>query len=175
MNSSLVRGLDYYTRTVFEIVSADLGSQNAICGGGRYDLLAEELGGTPTPAVGFAAGIERILMVLDVAGVQLEEIAPIDVFLVTLGENARREALGWIHKLRKSQIKTDLDFLSRSVKAQFREANRQNARFVLVLGDDELREKRFSVRFMQTSEQIDVPFDKIIPFLKNKREKQHTP
>lgn len=175
LNSSLVRGLDYYTRTVFEIVSADLGSQNAICGGGRYDLLAEELGGTPTPAVGFAAGIERILMVLDVAGVQLEEIAPIDVFLVTLGENARREALGWIHKLRKSQIKTDLDFLSRSVKAQFREANRQNARFVLVLGDDELREKRFSVRFMQTSEQIDVPFYKIIPFLKNQREKRHTP
>jgi histidyl-tRNA synthetase len=175
LSSSLVRGLDYYTRTVFEILSSDLGAQNALCGGGRYDLLAEELGGAETPSVGFAAGIERILMVLETAGLELYESVPIDVYLVTQGENARKEALSWIHKLRKFDIKTDLDFLSRSVKAQFREANRQNANFVLMLGDSELQENKFSVRFMQSSEQIDVPFDDIIPFLKKQKEKQYTP
>jgi len=175
LNPFLVRGLDYYTRTVFEIVSDNLGSQNAVCGGGRYDLLAEELGGPATPAVGFAAGMERILMALEAFGNELGREPILDIFLVTLGENARHAAQDWVYKLRRSGFKTDQDFLSRSVKAQFREANRQNAIFALVLGDNELNENKFSVRFMNSSEQTDVSFDDIIPFLQQQKEKQLAP
>jgi histidyl-tRNA synthetase len=166
----LVRGLDYYTRTVFEIVSDNLGSQNAICGGGRYDLLAEELGGASTPAVGFAAGIERILMVLEAAGVPDVKGKRLDIFLVALGEEARKQSIYWIQTFRNAGLRSEQDFLNRSVKAQFREANRQNTRFVLVLGEEELSKKLFSVKFMDDSEQVNVPFEQITDFLKKKME-----
>lgn len=166
----LVRGLDYYTRTVFEIVSDNLGSQNAVCGGGRYDLLAEELGGAPTPAVGFAAGIERILMVLETAGIDIAQERRLDIFLVTLGDEARKQGLYWTQKFRDSGFRAEQDFLNRSIKAQFREANRQKARFVLVLGENELEEQVFSVKSMDKGEQVNIAFDGITEFLKEKME-----
>jgi histidyl-tRNA synthetase len=166
LNPFLVRGLDYYTRTVFEILSDRLGAQNAICGGGRYDLLAEELGGEPAPAVGFAAGIERILMALDAAGIEIGTLPRLDVFIVSLGEQARQQSLFWLQKIRQAGIKADADSLKRSIKAQFREANRQNARFVLVLGDDEIVREEFSVKLMDQGEQISVSFEQVIGFLK---------
>ncbi len=166
-NPYLVRGLDYYTRTVFEITSDALGAQNAICGGGRYDLLAEELGGQPTPAVGFASGIERLLMVLDKQGIKLAEKDRLDVFLVGLGEAAGQALLYWSKQLRMSGLRVEQDFLRRSVKAQMREANRQKARFVLLLGDDELKSNSFTVKLMDAGEQINVPFVNIITYLRD--------
>jgi len=164
-NPYLVRGLDYYTRTVFEITSDALGAQNAICGGGRYDLLAEELGGQPTPAVGFASGIERLLMVAEKQNINLSDSQRLNVFLVTMGEKAQDESLAWLKKIRNTGLRAELDLLSRSVKAQMREANRQNAEFVLLLGENELHNKSFSVKLMDKGEQVDVPFNELINFL----------
>jgi histidyl-tRNA synthetase len=164
-NPYLVRGLDYYTRTVFEITSNALGAQNAICGGGRYDLLAEELGGQPTPAVGFASGIERLIMVAEKQNIKLSDPERLNVFLVAMGEKAQNESLFWLKKIRNIGLRAELDLLSRSIKAQMREANRQNAEFVLLLGDDELKKKSFSVKLMDKGEQVDVSFNRIIDFL----------
>lgn len=161
----LVRGLDYYTRTVFEIISDALGAQNSICGGGRYDLLAEELGGMPTPAVGFAAGIERTLMAIEKQNIQLGQPPRLDVFIVSLGDEAKKHTLFWLKSLRAKGVHAEQDFLGRSVKAQMREANRQNARFVLLLGENELKKKVFSVKIMDQSKQVEISFNDIIDFL----------
>lgn len=166
LDSNLVRGLDYYTRTVFEITSSDLGSQNAICGGGRYDLLAEELGGQPTPAVGFASGIERLLMVMERQGLLTSEEERLHIFLIAMGEQAQSIISEWLYKLRDNGFKTDTDYLGRSIKAQMREANRQKARFVIILGEDELKNREFSVKLMDKNEQVAVPFEKLIAFIK---------
>jgi len=167
----LVRGLDYYTRTVFEITSSALGAQNAICGGGRYDLLAKELDGPDTPAVGFAAGIERLLMVMEQQGILLAEKARLDVFLAPLGDKARAEGLAWLQKIRTTGLSAEMDLLGRSIKAQMREANRQNTRFVLILGENELEKQEFAVKLMDKGEQINVPFETIIDFLEKESAK----
>jgi len=157
-NPYLVRGLDYYTRTVFEITSGSLGAQNAVCGGGRYDLLSEELGGPPAAAVGFAAGMERLLLAAEAQGLQIAPPARLDIFIVSLGEAAQKEALLWLQRLRQQGWRCDGDFLGRSIKAQMREANRQQARFVLILGEDELQKETFSLKLMDQGEQLNVPF-----------------
>ncbi len=162
----LVRGLDYYTRTVFEITSEALGAQNAICGGGRYDLLAKELDGPDTPAVGFAAGMERLLIAMQQEGIVLRELPRLDIFIVALGEQAKEEAPRWLKELRNTGFSTEMDYLGRSIKAQMREANRQKTKFVLLLGEDELNQKQFTVKLMDKGEQISVPFDEVISFLK---------
>lgn len=161
----MVRGLDYYTRTVFEITSEDLGAQNAICGGGRYDLLAEELGGQPTPAVGFASGIERLIMVAEKQEVVIGREARLDVFVLAMGDAAGKESLGWVKNLREQGFRAETDFLGRSVKAQMREANRQQVRFVLFLGENELKNEAFSVKNMESGEQTEIAFDDISGFL----------
>ena len=167
LDNNLVRGLDYYTRTVFEITSMDLGSQNAICGGGRYDLLAEELGGQPTPAVGFASGIERLLMVMEKQELLLSEEERLQIFLIAMGEPAQQLITEWLYILRDAGFRTDMDYLKRSIKAQMREANRKKAHFVLILGDDELENKKFSVKLMDKNEQVPVSFEQLISFLKS--------
>ncbi len=163
----LVRGLDYYTRTVFEITSEALGAQNAICGGGRYDLLAEELGGQPTPAVGFASGIERLLLIARHQNLHLAPAQRLDVFIITMGETARQKSLSWLKTLRQAGFLSETDFLGRSVKAQMREANRQQARFVLLAGEEELERKTFSLKIMDRSQQISVPFANLIETLES--------
>ncbi len=138
IDGRLVRGLDYYTKTAFEITSTALGSQDALMGGGRYDLLVEELGGKPTPGVGFAAGIERLLMVLDALKRPAGTEPVPTVFLAAMDGAARDWAVAACHALRRSGIPAEIDYLSRSLKAQLREANRQQAKFVLVVGENEL-------------------------------------
>ncbi len=164
----LVRGLDYYTRTVFEITSDALGAQNAICGGGRYDLLAEELGGQPTPAVGFASGIERMLMVAEKQGLTLAKESHLDVYLVALGTAASQEIGQWLHKLRSNGIQAERDYMGRSMKAQMREANKLKARFVLILGEDELNNKVFSLKDMKEGSQSQVPFEALLPTIQKR-------
>jgi histidyl-tRNA synthetase len=163
----LVRGLDYYTDTVFEITSVNLGSQDALCGGGRYDMLAEQFGGTHTPAVGFASGIERLLMVLEAQGLQKPELNALDIFLCLLGEDVTTVGMYWTQRLRISGYKVDRDYQHRSLKAQMREANRQQAKIVLILGENELTKQCFSVKDMQAGAQTEIGFNDILIYLKS--------
>jgi histidyl-tRNA synthetase len=157
----LVRGLDYYTRTTFEITAKQLGAQDAICGGGRYDNLVNQLGGPDTPAVGFAAGMERLLMV---AGERLKDkVTPrqLDVYLIVLSEKARIPALLCAQELRTAGYTVVLETLRRSAKSQFREANRSGARAAVILGEDEISKDTGVIKRMDTGEQQDVPLTDI--------------
>lgn len=139
VDAALVRGLDYYTKTTFEVISSKVGSQSALCGGGRYDLLIEELGGKPTPGVGFAAGIERILLACENEKSFTLPEPSIDVYLIRLDAELELELSGLAAQLRLNNISIDCDYLGRSIKAQMREANKLNARFVLFFGGDEYK------------------------------------
>ena len=158
----LVRGLDYYTRTAYEISSAQLGAQDALCGGGRYDLLVEELGGEATPAVGFAAGMERLLMVLEKTGWQPTANKTSLIFLAPLGEAAMLWATQTAAQLRQTGMTVEMDLLGRGLKAQLREANRQQARFAVIVGDNELQAQRAAVRDLTTSQQTEIPFTNLV-------------
>jgi histidyl-tRNA synthetase len=160
----LVRGLDYYARTAFELTSTDLGSQDALGGGGRYDGLGSELGSEKeTPAVGFASGIERLLIALESMN-QSEKILPTkpDVMLVAQSPAAR----GWIMKTaqlwRQQGVKVETDLLARSLKAQMREANRLGARFALIVGENELQSGKFQLKNLLTSEQVEVQQESLL-------------
>jgi histidyl-tRNA synthetase len=138
IDGTIVRGLDYYTKTAFEITSTDLGSQDALAGGGRYDLLAEELGGKRTPAVGFAAGMERLLMVREKQSAGPAPVLRPDLFIAAADDAGRKWALANLVGLRAAGVAVEADFLGRSLKSQMREADRQQARFVLVIGQNEV-------------------------------------
>jgi histidyl-tRNA synthetase len=158
----LVRGLDYYTRTAFELISPDLGAQDALGGGGRYDLLVEEVGGQPTPAVGFAAGIERLFIACRALNISLGDPKSVDVYVVTIGEKSRNWAIKQLPKLRKAGISATMDYIGRSVKAQMKDANRENARYCIIVGDHELDEGKFTLRNMEQSEENSLDFDSIL-------------
>lgn len=158
----LVRGMDYYTRTAFELTSSDLGSQDALAGGGRYDLLVEEIGGKPTPAVGFAAGMERLFIACEELGITLAEEKKVDVFIVSLGEDARKWALKTLPLFRENGVSATMDYLDRSMRAQMKDANRENASFTLIVGDNELKEQKFTLRNMKESEEAQLSIDEII-------------
>lgn len=162
VDGRLVRGLDYYTKTAFEITSTDLGSQDALAGGGRYDLLVEELGGKPTPGVGFAAGIERLLIVLSRNNALPQQEPSPDLFIVALDADARRVAFQKALELRAKGYAVELDYQERSIKAQMREANRQNAQYVLVLGSNELTTRTAKLKEMATGNEYEVNLDMIV-------------
>jgi histidyl-tRNA synthetase len=148
LDGRLVRGLDYYTKTAFELTSTELGSQDALAGGGRYDLLVQELGGKPTPGVGFAAGIERLLMVLEKTGFVIPDPPAPELFIAAADEEARLWTLSAAMRLRAGGLAVEVDFLRRSLKAQMREADRQRARFVIVVGSRELEEGKATLKRM---------------------------
>lgn len=157
----LVRGLDYYTQTAFELTSPDLGAQDALGGGGRYDLLIEEIGGQPTPAVGFASGMERLLIACEALGLSLGDTPSLDVYMVTRGEAARAWALRHAPVLRKDGLSVSMDYAGRSIKAQMKEANRENARYAIIIGDSELESGEFTFRDMAESTEIPLTFEEI--------------
>ncbi|MGM0545475.1 MAG: histidine--tRNA ligase [Bacteroidota bacterium] len=163
----LVRGLDYYTRTAFELISPDLGAQDALGGGGRYDLLIEEIGGQHTPAVGFASGMERLLIACEELGIDLLEEEMLDVYIVTLGEEARTWGLKHLPKLRNAGLSASMDYIGRSIKAQMKDADRENARHVIIVGGNELAEGKFTLRNMKASEEDSYSFDEILNKLTN--------
>jgi histidyl-tRNA synthetase len=139
---TLVRGLDYYTRTTFEFVGPEHGAQSTICGGGRYDGLMEEIGGPPTPALGFGAGVERLLIAIEDAGVEPPQAEPVEVFIAT-GEGAPRKlVLRWLKQLRKSGIVADTDYAGRSLKGQLTQAGRVGARTTVILGPEKATLRR---------------------------------
>ncbi|MBI5476647.1 MAG: histidine--tRNA ligase [Ignavibacteriales bacterium] len=167
IDGRIVRGLDYYTKTAYEIVSSDLGSQDALAGGGRYDLLVEQIGGKITPSVGFAAGIERLLMTLEKGNVfSGNDISP-DVFIAAADDLGKIWAIETAMKLRNVGIPSEIDFLNRSLKAQMREADRQKARFVIVAGATEIEKQSFTIKNMQTGVQMDVPSSEILNHFQN--------
>jgi len=154
VDPKLVRGLDYYTHTTFEILSGSVGAQSALCGGGRYDLLVEQCGGDPTPGVGFAAGMERILLACENENSLNLPEEKIDLYIVRIDKELTKESYELSVKFRKENINVELDYLSRSVKAQMREANKLNAKFVLLIGGEEYAQKKLVLKNMETSEQL---------------------
>jgi histidyl-tRNA synthetase len=165
INPRLVRGFDYYTKTVFEILAGDLGSQNALCGGGRYDGLVAECGGPPTPGIGFAAGMERLLMVLEAR--QLLPVQPNcpQLYLAPLGEAAQLKVFALCIKLREAGWVVESDWQGRSLKAQMKLADKLGAPLVGVIGDAELANRQLVIRQMASSSQETIGFDAIAPYL----------
>jgi len=161
-DSHLVRGLDYYTKTAFELTSPDLGSQDALGGGGRYDLLIEEIGGQPTPAVGFAAGMERLLIACEALGISLSDEKSVDIYVVTIGDAARKWALVHLPELRNKGLSATMDYAGRSVKSQMKDANRENAHYSIIVGENELSENKFTLRNMKESEEVTLSLEEII-------------
>ena len=168
INHRLVRGLDYYTKTVFEVWAAGIGAQASVCGGGRYDGLAELLGGPPTPGVGFGSGLERIILVMKQLGVAVSSLPTPPVFLAHIGRQAGREALRLADALRQEGVGTWLSFGQRGLKSQLREAGKRGARYVVILGEDELAAGTATVRNMQTGEQVNVKLGGLVEWLKTR-------
>jgi histidyl-tRNA synthetase len=161
IDHKLVRGLDYYTKTAFEIVCKGLGAQNAIAGGGRYDDLVEELGGKPTPGVGFAAGIERMIMVMNQQKINWPKPKCIDIFIVKVSAENKDTAFRLLQKIRNSGLSADLDYSNGSLKSQMRIANKIGARYTIIVGEEELSKDMVTLRNMQTKEQKKVKLDEI--------------
>lgn len=162
LNSRLVRGLDYYTKTAFEIQYAPLGAQSAVCGGGRYDGLVEECGGSHTPAIGFAIGVERVLLALEKQGLLPEFKEGLDALVMPLGQEARRVAFKLLCSLREKGLKADMDFAGRSLKAQMKQANKLAARFAVIIGEDEVKESVAVLRNLQSGEQEKAALDEVV-------------
>ena len=166
VDHNLVRGLDYYTKTAFEIQYAPLGAQSAVCGGGRYDGLIEEIGGPATPGIGFAMGMERVLLAIESQNLLPQFDNSIDVFVVCPGSANFTLAFKEAIALRREGLKVEFDFLGRSMKAQMKQANRLAAKYVLILGEDEVARGCAVLRNMSTSEQTEIPIQDITSILK---------
>ena len=151
LNPKLVRGLDYYSKTVFEFVSTQIGSQGTVLGGGRYDTLIENLGGPQVPAVGFGSGIERMLLVLENTGKRIPEEAPLGAYIAGLDDEGRKAAFQLCDTLRKMGVSAEFDHAARSVKAQFKYAGKVGARYVVVIGSNELESGEYTVKDMANS------------------------
>ena len=166
INSGLVRGLDYYTKTVFEITSNELGSQDALLGGGRYDSLVETLGGKPTPGIGFAAGIERILLLINEENFKEHKPVP-DIYLICLEKKGIPVSLNIAKILRLKGLNIVSDPLRRSMKAQMRDANKLRARYVLILGESELKDNTIIFKNLESGKQESIKQEKIVKYFDN--------
>lgn len=162
----LVRGLDYYTKTAFEIKYPPLGAQSAVAGGGRYDGLIEEMGGNPTPAVGFATGLERLLLALESQNLLPEKNRSVDAYVVALGETAQAEGFKLLNSLRQQGLSAAMDFAGRSMKAQMKQANKLEAKYSVILGEDEISEGVVMLRSMEDSSQAKVPMNQVAEKIK---------
>jgi len=166
INSGLVRGLDYYTKTVFEITSNELGSQDALLGGGRYDSLVETLGGKPTPGIGFAAGIERILLLINEENFKEHKTVP-DIYFICLEKKGIPVSLNIAKILRLKGLNIVSDPLRRSMKAQMRDANKLRARYVLILGESELKDNTIIFKNLESGKQESIKQEKIVKYFDN--------
>ena len=153
LDPRLVRGLDYYTKTAFEIKYDNLGAQSAVCGGGRYDGLVEEIGGPATPAVGFAVGLERVLLVLEEQGLLPDSEEKLDVYMVSLGESAKQTAFALTDELRQAGLVVEADLAGRSMKAQMKSADKSGAHFAILIGEDEVASETVQFRDLKAGTQ----------------------
>ncbi|MBO4548776.1 MAG: histidine--tRNA ligase, partial [Abditibacteriota bacterium] len=168
LDKNLVRGFDYYTKTAFEFVSGGLGAQNAIGGGGRYDNLISELGHAPVPAMGFGIGLERLILTLEALGAELPVSGEPQVYMVAAGGSAQKTCLMLAHSLRQAGIRTETDFTGRSIKAQMKTAGKMNARFAVIIGDNEIASEKAAVKDMQTGVQETADFDRLAGYIQTK-------
>ena len=168
LNPKLVRGLDYYSKTVFEFVSTSIGAQGTVLGGGRYDTLIENLGGPSVPAVGFGSGIERMLLVLENTGKAIPQEEPLGVYAAGLDEAGRRAAFLLVQQLRKAGVSADFDHAARSVKAQFKYAGKVGARFVVAIGSNELESGMYTIKDMAASASESVAAADVAAYLASK-------
>ena len=157
IDPGIVRGLDYYTKTIFEILNDDF----TVCGGGRYDKLIEEIGGPEMPAVGFGLGLERLIMTLEKEGIEIPKEDVIELYIGARGENAKTEAFVLANKLRSNGVKTEVNHMGRSIKAEMKYANKIGAVFTTIIGDDELQNKTLKLKRMSDGEQFEVSLDNI--------------
>lgn len=156
VNPSIVRGLDYYTKTVFEFVSDKIGAQGTVCGGGRYDGLVEEIGGPSTPSLGFAMGIERLLMVMEAQGAEFPEVPACNIFLASMGDEANMKSAQLAKELRSIGVAAEFDIVGRSVKAQMKYANKLGAEYTAVIGESELDSGKVKVKNMKTGAETEL-------------------
>lgn len=162
INPQIVRGLDYYTKTVFEFVSNSIGAQGTVCGGGRYNGLVEELGGQHTPSLGFAMGIERLMLLMEAQGCEFPEAEKPDLFIVALGEKATLKAVEIAKDMREEGFSALLDLNQRSVRAQMKYADKLGAKFNVVIGDNEVEAKTAKLKNMQTGEETEINLDTFV-------------
>jgi histidyl-tRNA synthetase len=163
VNPFIVRGLDYYTRTTFEVMSQDLGAQNAVCGGGRYDALMRELGGPDLPGIGFAIGEERLVSILREKGFEIQR--PVALFVASLGEAAARTAFLWVERARGCGLRAEMDFRGASLKAQLRRAGKLGALRVLIIGDAEMASGRAPLKDMAAGTQSEIRLEHLAQLL----------
>ena len=161
----LVRGLDYYTQTAFEIIAQGIGAQSSIGGGGRYDGLVEQCGGPALPGIGYALGLERILLTMEQQGIKTGTATPLDVFVAALGDEAKRRGAVLAQHLRKLGLATERDYLDRSLKAQLKTADRLQAKYTLILGEEELKNEQVILRRMGESSQTVVGLNDVTNYL----------
>ncbi|MBQ8744620.1 MAG: histidine--tRNA ligase, partial [Mailhella sp.] len=164
INHRLVRGLDYYTRTTWEVVSNEIGSQGSVAGGGRYDGLVEQLGGPAVPGIGFACGMERLALLLE--GREMPEVRP-DFYVAVLDDTCRDAAFGLAQTLRRAGFAGTMGYESRSMKATMRQAGKSNARFTLIIGSNELAAGTVIIKNMESGEQREVPMAEAAASLKS--------
>jgi histidyl-tRNA synthetase len=167
VDPNLVRGLDYYNHTAFEImITGDgFGSITTLCGGGRYNGLVEDIGGPESPGIGFAMSIERLLLALEAKGIELETENKLDMYVVAMNDEAKVKAVELVAKFRKAGITAEMDYLNRKMKAQMKAADRNQAKFVIVLGESELEEQAVHVKVMETGEQHKTAFSDLVDFV----------
>lgn len=164
INPKIVRGLDYYTKTVFEFVTTEIGAQGTVCGGGRYDGLIEQLGGAPTPAMGFAMGLERLILTMEKQGCAFQEpIIPCDLYLAPMDLESVAPAMQLAQSLREMGYRAEYDLMNRGLKAQMKFANKIGAKFVIVLGENERTTKEAKIKWMETGEQFSIHLDDRFP------------
>jgi len=165
-DATVVRGLDYYSDTVFEFVDDELGESLSLCGGGRYDGLIEQLGGKPTPSVGVGIGLERLLLTLEEKGIEIPRNQP-DVYLVAATENARGQVQQLARELRSEMFTVQLDIDDKNIKQQFKAADRVGARFAIILGDDEIKQNKVTIKNLASSDQTSLPQGELAEWLEN--------
>lgn len=159
INPKIVRGLDYYTKTVFEFVTTDIGAQGTVCGGGRYDGLIETLSGKPCPALGFAMGLERLILTMEKQGLDFAVEDTCDIYIASMGEAASVKAMQMCAELRADGVSAECDVVGRGLKAQMKYADKLGAKFSVVLGDSELESQTAELKNMQTGEKVTLPID----------------
>ena len=159
VNPTIVRGLDYYTRTVFEFVTGSIGAQSTVCGGGRYDGLVEQLGGPSVPACGFAVGLERFMMLLEARGIELPAENPIDLYIASMNDDANIVAAKLAAEVRETGVACLFDTVGRSLKAQMKYANKTGVLFTVVLGSDEIDQGKAKVKCMADGTETEIELD----------------
>ena len=167
VNTNLVRGLDYYSHTVFEVEASveEFGSQNVLCGGGRYDNLVENIGGPATKGVGFAMGIERLLTALEFENINLNENNNVDVYVIPVDESIKYDASSLVMSLRLNGFKVDMDYMNRNMKSNFKQADRINAKYIIIIGEDEVKTNTLTIKNNKTKEEHKINLEDVVEFL----------